>query len=432
MSQSAHMQSDSLKKDLLGGVTTFLTMAYILVVNPSILATEGTGMAFSGVMTATVLLASSMTLLMGLYAKLPFGVAPGMGINAFFTFSLILGHQIPWQIALGMVFWAGVLFILTSVTPVRASLVRAIPDQLRTAAATGIGLFLTFIGLKNAGLVVADPATFVKFGHLGAEAAFAGLGFLVIIVLHERKSPFAFMAGIAAATLAALAFGKIQVPTSFFSKPDFESVFFKMDIRGALEMAFLPAILAIFFTDLFDSLSTFVGVSQATGLVDEHGHPKRLKEGLLVDAVATFSASLFGTSPGTAYIESVAGIEAGGRTGRSAVVTALCFLPCFFIAPLVGMVPAYACAPVLVIVGSLMFRSVSRLKFDRLEEVIPAFLTIILIPLTFSITQGILWGFISHVTLYTIFGRRREISPMLWGVGIVSVIVIALGQQSGF
>ncbi len=421
-----------LRKDILGGLTTFLTMAYIVVVNPAILSTNGTGMTFSGVLTATVLLSFSMTLLMGLYARLPFGVAPGMGINAFFTFSLILGHQIHWSVALGMIFWAGVLFVVTSVTPLRATIARAIPVQLRIAAATGIGLFLTFIGLKNAGFVVADPVTFVKLGRFDSGVGLSILGFSVIVFLLRRKSPFAFLAGIASATLLGWAFGIVKAPDALFSKPDFESVFFKVDVMGALKLSFIPAILSIFFTDLFDSISTFMGVSQAAGLLDEKGDPIRLKEGLLVDAFATLGASLFGTSSGTAFIESAAGIEAGGRTGRSAVVTALCFLPCFFIAPLVGMVPAFASAPVLVMVGAMMFKSISNLKLEQFEDVIPAFLTIVLIPLTFSITQGILWGFISHVALYTLFGRAKEVSGMMWGISVVSLVLVLVEQFSGF
>jgi AGZA family xanthine/uracil permease-like MFS transporter len=331
-----------------------------------------------------------------------------------------------------MIFWAGVIFVLTSVTRVRVAIAHAIPTSLRTAAATGIGLFLTFIGLKNAGFVVADPATFVRVGHFTPKVWLAILGFSVVVFLLQRKSPFAFLAGIAVATLGGWALGVVKAPETAFANPDFESVFFKLDPLGALKLVYVPAIFAIFFTDLFDSLSTFIGVSQATGLVDEKGEPLRLKEGLLVDAFATLGAGLFGTSSGTAFIESAAGIEAGGRSGRAAVVTALCFLPCLFIGPLVGMVPAFATAPVLVVVGALMFRSVNSLKLSAIEDVVPVFLTIVLIPLTFSITQGIVWGFLSHVALYTAFGRGREIKPMLWGIAAISAGLVGLEQWSGF
>lgn len=415
-----------LKTEAIAGITTFFTMAYIVVVNPSILSTGGTGMPFNGVLTATVLLSFTMTLLMGLYAKLPYAVAPGMGINAFFAFTLILGKEVPWQVALGMVFWAGVLFLLISVTPIRVVIAKAIPHDLRVAAAAGIGIFLTFIGLKNAGLIVSDPVTFVKLGRIGPEVLLSFLGLAVIVWFMTRKNPLAFLIGIAVVTGLASFFNLAKAPSDLFSKPDFQSVFFKADIWGALKLAFLPAITAIFFTDLFDSISTFIGVSHASGLVDKHGDPKNLREGLIVDSFATLGAGLFGTSSGTAYIESAAGIEMGGRTGLTSVFTALCFLPCLFIAPIAGMVPAYATAPVLIIVGCLMFRCVSSLSLAKIEDALPAFLTIILIPLTFSITQGILWGFISHVGLYMMVGRRREIHPVMHALAGVSVSLLAI------
>lgn len=416
--------------DIVGGVTTFLTMAYIVVVNPTILATQGTGMPFSGVLTATVLLCTTMTLLMGLYARLPFGVAPGMGINAFFTYSIVLGQHVPWQTALGMVFWAGVLFLVISVTPLREQIARAIPKNLRVASAVGIGIFLTFIGLKNAGIVAPDPVTFVKLGHFGADAAVFGAGLLVAAALLARKSPFAFLATIGVGTVTALLLGTTHAPPALVAAPDFSSVLLHLDIPGALSFALLPAIIAVMFTDLFDSISTFVGVSGAANLLDEDGHPRNLRQGLIVDALATLTAGLFGTSSGTAYIESAAGIEVGGRSGWTAVVTALCFLPCLFIAPIAGMVPAAATAPVLVLVGGLMFRSSRGLTLDKLEDTVPAFLTIVLIPLTFSITQGLLWGFITHVGLYVLVGRAKEITPMLWVIAAISVVLVALGQHT--
>ena len=416
----------NLKADLIGGVTTFFTMVYIVIVNPAILSTPGTGMSFSGVMTATVLLSFLMTMFMGLYAKLPFAVAPGMGINAFFTFSLILGQKIPWPTALGMIFWAGLFFILISVTPLREQIAKAIPLQLRSASATGIGLFLTFIGLKNAGLVVSDPATFVKFGVLNFESIASLVGLFIMIYFLRRKNPLALLLGIFAVTIAALFAGKIKLPDQLWSSPNFESVLFKLDPMSALKLSLLPAILSILFTDLFDSISTFVGVSQAAGLVDEKGEPLRLKQGLIVDAFATFTASLLGSSSGTAYIESAAGIEAGGRSGMASVFTALCFLPCLFIAPLVGLVPAFATAPALILIGGLMFKTVKEIKFEKLEESFPAFLTVVLIPLTFSITQGILWGFISHTLLFVLTGRYREISKMLYGITAVCLLMLCL------
>ena len=419
-------EKPNVRTEAVAGVTTFFTMAYIVVVNPAILSTEGTGMSFGGVLTATVLVCFTMTLLMGLYAKLPFAVAPGMGINAFFTFTIILTQKVPWQVALGIIFWAGVLFLLVSVTPVRETIARAIPKGLRIATAAGIGIFLTFIGLKNAGLITSDPVTFVKLGTLGREALLAVLGLAVIVWLLKMKSSLAFLAGIFLVTLIAWLWGLVKAPASFFSAPDFGSVFLKLDILGALKLSLLPAIISILFTDLFDSISTFIGVSQASGMLDQEGNPKNLKQGLIVDAWATLGAGLAGTSSGTAYIESVAGIQAGGRTGLTSVFTALCFLPCFFLAPLAGMVPLYATAPVLVLVGASMFASVAGLSFARMEDRLPPFLTIILIPLTFSITQGILWGFISHTALYLMAGRRKEIHPVMYALALVSVGLLVL------
>lgn len=415
-----------LHTEIIGGVTTFLSMAYIVVVNPSILATEGTGMAFSGVLTATVLLCFTMTLLMGLYARLPFGVAPGMGLNAYFTFTIVLGQKVPWPTALGIVFWAGVLFLLLSATPIRATIARAIPPGLRIGMAAGIGIFLTFIGLRNAGLVAPDPVTLVKPGDLDQRALLSLLGMGVMLWLMNRRSPFAFLAGIFLVSAIAWVSGMVSMPEHWIAAPDFGSVFMRLDFVGALKLGLAPAIVGIMFTDLFDSISTFIGVSHATGLTDEEGHPRNLKQGLIVDSLATLGAGLFGTSSGTAYIESASGINAGARTGQASVVTALCFLPCFFVAPLAGAVPSYATAPVLILVGALMFRSVAGIPFARIEEALPAFVTIVLIPLTFSITQGILWGFIAHVGLYLMVGRHREIHPAMYALAAVAAGLIAL------
>jgi AGZA family xanthine/uracil permease-like MFS transporter len=415
-----------LRTEAIAGITTFFTMAYIVVVNPTILSTPGTGMAFSGVLTATVLVCFVMTLLMGLYAKLPFAVAPGMGINAFFTFTIILTQGVWWQTALGIVFWAGVLFLLISVTPIRETIAKAIPAELRIGTAAGIGIFLTFIGLKNAGLITSDPVTFVKLGTLGAQTLLAILGLIVTLILLIRRSALAYLAGIFVVTVVAWAAGQVKTPPSFVSAPDFQTVFLKLDILGALKLSLLPAIIGILFTDLFDSISTFIGVAHAANLLDEQGHPRNLRQGLIVDSIATFGAGLAGTSSGTAYIESIAGINSGGRTGMTSVFTALCFLPCFFLAPLAGMVPVYATAPVLVLVGAAMFKSVNHIDFGKIEEGLPAFLTIILIPLTFSITQGILWGFISHVGLYLIVGRRKEIHPVMYVLALVAIGLLLL------
>jgi AGZA family xanthine/uracil permease-like MFS transporter len=414
--------------DVIGGVTTFFTMAYIVVVNPAILSTPGTGMPFTGALTATVLIASTMTLLMGLYARLPFAVAPGMGLNAFFAFTIVLQSKVPWQTALGMVFWAGVLFLIVSATPLREHIALAIPPALRSAAAAGIGLLLTFIGLRNAGLIVGDPATLVRMGTLDHRAAFLLLGILIAAVLMRRSNPLAFLAAIFSVTALAWILGFAKPPDQLVSAPDFSSAFLKLDVSGALRLALLPAILAILFTDLFDSLSTFIGVAKASGLTDADGRPINLRRGLIVDAMATLGSGLAGTSPGTAYVESIAGIRMGARTGLASVVTAICFVPCFFLGPLVAAVPGYATAAVLVLVGVSMFQSISTIDFSSVEDALPAFVTVVLIPLTLSITQGILWGFLLHALLYAVAGRSREVSPTLWMLSILSAGLLLLGH----
>ena len=353
-----------------------------------------------------------------------------MGLNAFFAFTIVLGQQVPWPTALGMVFWAGVIFLVLSLTRLRENIAMAFPKSIRSGAAAGIGLFLCFIGLKGMGLVKADPVTFVKAGTVGPEMLLALLGLAVALFLMLRKSPFAYLATIVGVTLAAFVCGKVKVPDSLFSLPDFSSVAFKFDPVSALNPKYLGAILAIAFTDLFDSISTFVGVSDATGLLTESEKPKKIRRGLIVDAFATFGAAILGTSSGTAYIESAAGIQAGARTGKAAVVTALCFLPCFFIAPIVGMIPAFATAPILILVGMSMFRVVGEMEYKKLEDLVPTFLTMVLIPLSFSITQGILWGFIAHAVMYILAGRRKEVTALNYALAVVSVGMLWL-ESSG-
>jgi AGZA family xanthine/uracil permease-like MFS transporter len=410
-----------LNPDVVGGVTTFVTMSYIVVVNPAILSSSGTGMPFAGVLSATVLVAFSMTLLMGLYARLPFAVAPGMGLNAFFAYTIVLQDKVPWQTALGMVFWAGVLFLLISATSLRERIATAIPANLRLATAAGIGLLLTFIGLRNAGLIEPDAATMVRLGTIDYRSAFLVVGLVAAVVLMRRDNPLAFLTSIFVVTLLSWAFGYTRPPEAILSPPDFSSVALQLNVFGALQLNLLPAIISILFTDLFDSLSTFIGVATAAGLTEPEGRPLNLRRGLIVDACATLVAGLAGTSSGTAYVESIAGIRMGGRTGMASVVTALCFLPCFFISPLAASVPTYATAPVLVLVGVAMFQMVGHINFAAIEDALPSFMTLVLIPLTFSITQGILCGFILQALLYACVGRAREVPVALWLLALLSL-----------
>ncbi len=417
--------ASSVRTEVVAGLTTFLATAYIVVVNPAILS-DGTGMSFDGVLTATVLLCALLTILMGVYARLPFAVAPGMGLNAFFAYTIVVGEQVPWPTALGMVFWAGVLFLAISGTPLRERLATAIPASLRTAMACGIGLLITLVGLRGGGIVVADPVTLVKPGPFTPQVLLTVLGLMVAVALMVRGRATAFLASITAVTGLAWAFGLVTPPATWVSRPDFTAVTLRLDVWGALAPALWPSIVAVLFTDLFDSLSTFIGVAEATGFTDSEGRPIRLRQGLLVDAWATLGAGLLGTSSGTAYVESAAGINAGGRTGLTAVVAGLCFVPCLFLAPIAAAVPAFATAPVLIIVGVLMFRTSRTLPFGVLEEMVPAFLTLVLIPLTLSITQGLLWGLVAHVVCLVVAGRARDLTPWHWGLGLLAVGLLYL------
>ncbi len=412
------------RRELIAGLTTFLTMSYIVIVNPTILSTEGTGLPFKGVMTATVMLAFVCTFLMGAWAKLPYAVAPGMGINAFFTYSLILGQKVPWQTAFGALFWSGTLFFFMSVTPVRAYIANSIPATVRLGAACGIGLFLTFIGLKNAEWIMDHPITFVTFAPWHLPGILAVIGLLMAAVFWRRKVIGGFLISIVVITIVSLLTGLTKMPESWFDWPDFTSLFFQLDFKGSFHLALLPAILSIMLTDLFDSLSSIVGLAKTSGLVEANGQPKNLKQALIVDSFATGLAGIFGTSSGTAFIESAAGIEAGGRTGWTAIFCSLFFLPCLFLSPLLQMIPAFATAPVLVLVGFLMFSQGKDLFGLAPEDAITAFLTLIIIPLTFSITQGLIWGMLSHVLLYTFCGRFKDVSIGTWLIAAVGVGLI--------
>ena len=405
-------------------------MAYIVVVNPAILSTPGTGMPFSGALTATVLIASSMTLLMGLYARLPFAVAPGMGLNAFFAFTIVLQNKVPWQTALGMVFWAGVLFLLVSATPLREQIALAIPPPLRTAAAAGIGLLLTFIGLRNAGLIVGDPATLVRMGTLDHRAAFLLLGILdrrgadaartTRSRSSRRSSPSPRWRGRSATR---------SRRRQLVSAPDFSSAFLALDIRGALQARAAAG-------DCRDPVHRSVRLAVDLHRRRERRRPDRRRGP--ADQPAPRPDRRRGGDAGVGPRRHVAGHgvrrehrrHPHGRAhrARASVVTALCFVPCFFLAPLAAAVPGYATAAVLILVGVSMFQSIATIDFSSIEDALPAFVTVVLIPLTLSITQGILWGFLLHALLYTVAGRWREVSVTLWLLAALSAGLLLLGH----
>ncbi len=421
-----NLSDKDFQRESLAGLTNFLATSYIIIVNPLILSQ--CGMPFDALVTATVMLTVVSTLLMGLYARMPIVVAPGMGLNAFFTFSIVLGHQIPWQTALGMVFWTGILFLLMSVFQIRTKIVQAIPKPLRYGIASGIGLFIALIGLSNAGFVVANSNTLVSRGPLTPSLIVFILGFLVTSILLIRKNKAAFVLGIFFTTICSIPLGIIHKSESgWFSLPDFQ-LFFAMDLVGSLKLSLIPSIFAMLFTDLFDSLSTFMGLAETGNLLDQDGEPKNIKQSLIVDALSTTLSGVFGTSPGTAYIESATGISQGGRTGLTAVITALLFLPCIFLAPMLSMIPKIATAPVLILVGVFMIAPLLKIRLNELDQVIPAFLALLLIPLTYSITQGLIWSFLCWTALKIFTGKIREISPTLLVIDVFMIFMLILNH----
>lgn len=420
----------SVRTEIRAGVATFLTMAYIIVVNPAILAAGG--MPFAGVLFATVLVAASGSILMGLVANLPFAIAPGMGINAFFTYGIVLGMGVPWQTALGAVFISGLIFLLLSTFRIREQIVAAIPAPVRYGVAAGIGLLLAFVGLQRVGFVVADPVTIVTFGGLTAERIVFVAGLVVTGWLVIRRVQGALIWGIVLTSLLAfltsslvVAFGGkpfASLPDKLFALPSLE-VMLQLDLVGALAWSMVLPIFALVFTDLFDSISTFVGVAEVGGFIDpETGQPKQVGRAMLVDAAATTISGLVGTSSGTTFIESAAGVEEGGRTGLTAVVTGLLFLPFAFLSPLLSFVPAVATAPVLVLIGIFMVGPLHKIAWDDYEAALPAFLALLLIPLTYSITQGIVWGFLSYTAIKVLQGKFAEIPVTLWGINALSIL----------
>ncbi len=422
----------SVTTEIIAGISSFLATSYIIVVNPSVLSQ--TGMPFTGVLTATVIVSFFSSLMMGFYAKNPILVAPGMGLNAFFTFSVVLGLKVSWQVALGAVFWSGIVFFLLSVFNIRTHIVKAIPRPVRYAVSAGIGLFITMIGLSNAKFIVSDPATLVSMGKLTPALLTFVAGLLVTAILVIRNVKGGILIGILFTTLAAYPLGRwwgfeaapLISWKGLVSAPDF-SLLFQLDLINSLTWAVVPVIFAFVFTDMFDSLSTFVGIAEAANLLDEQGEPRNIKKSLLTDAVSTTLAGLVGSSPGTAYIESAVGVEAGGRTGLTAVVAGFLFLPFLFLAPLLSVVPAIATAPALVLVGVFMIRPVVKINWMKLDDAIPCFIAMALIPFTYSITHGITWGFLSWTVIKIASGKKNEISPALLIIDVFIILSMLIG-----
>jgi AGZA family xanthine/uracil permease-like MFS transporter len=410
----------TVRRELLAGVTTFLTMAYIIVVNPQILSQAG--MPAEGVVFATCLASAVATLVMGCYANYPIALAPGMSLNAYFTYSVCLGMHVPWPTALGAVFLSGVLFVLLTVTKVREQIVNGIPYGLKHATAGGIGMFIAFVGLRSAKLVVASPATFVSLGNFAdPEVQAACIGLILTLALMVRRVNGAILIGILGTTLFGILRGLSHWPSSFLAFPHPSTTFMKLDVQGALRLGLIEIIFIFLFVDLFDNVGTMVGVCEQGGFVKD-GKIPRVGRALLADGVGTIFGALTGTSTVTSYIESAAGVAAGARTGLSNVMVAALFLLAMFFSPVAAAIPAFATAPALILVGALMTGSVAQVDWKDFTEAFPAFVTLVTTPLTFSIATGLSLGVISYTIAKLAAGKVREISPLQW---ILTVLFVA-------
>ena len=403
----------TIRTELVAGITTFMTMSYIIFVNPSILSE--TGMDFGAVMVATIVASSTAMILMGLWVNYPIALAPGMGLNAYFTYSVCLGMGYPWQTALGAVFISGVLFLVLTFLKIRQLVVDSIPNTIKLATAAGIGLFIAFIGLQNAGLVKGNPQTLVTLGQFTQPSALLTLfGVMVIAALMQLKVRGAILYGILLNWFIGLIFGLIEYQGIFSLPPNPAPTFLKLSLSGIWSEGLLTIIFAFFFVDLFDSTGTLVGVAEQGGFIKADGSFPRVEKALTTDAAGTIAGSLMGTSTVTAYIESASGIAEGGRTGLTTVVVAILFLFSLFLSPLAKSIPAFATAPALIVVGCLMMKQLTKLPWDDVSEMIPAFAVMLFMPLTYSIANGIAIGFIFYPIVKALSGKFRDVHWLTW------------------
>ncbi|MCG7508840.1 NCS2 family permease [Mesorhizobium retamae] len=413
----------SVRIEVIAGITTFLTMSYIIFVNPEILSS--TGMDKSSVFVATCLAAALGSLIMALVAKWPIGMAPGMGLNAFFAFGVVGAMGFTWQQALGAVFISGVIFLILTVTGIRSWLIAGIPHSMRSAIAAGIGMFLAIIALKSSGIVIASEATFVTLGHLTTTGPLlAILGFFIIASLDGLKVPGAILIGILAITILSWILGVSQFQGIVSMPPSIAPTFLQLDIVGAMHSGLVHVILVFVLVEVFDATGTLIGVAKRARLIEE-GKPNRLGRALLADSSAIVAGSLLGTSSTTAYVESASGVQAGGRSGLTALVIAVLFLAALFISPLAASVPVYATAPALLYVACLMMRELIEVDWTEITEAAPAALTALMMPFTYSIANGLAFGFISYAVLKTATGKFREVHLATWLVAILFVIRFA-------
>ena len=422
----------NIKIEIVAGITTFLTMAYIIFVNPSILSLEGIPvegierMDKQALIAVTCIVSAVASIIVGFVAKAPIAMAPGMGLNAFFA-TLLISGKMDWQTALGAVFISGLIFLILTLLGIRKRLVEAIPQSLISAIAVGIGLFITFMGLVNLGIVVGDEHTLVKAGTLNGTVLIGLFGLLVMVIFEMRKITGGLVVGILASTLLAAIFGYIRMPEQWVSLDiNIMPIAFKLDILGALKWGFFGSIFTLMFIDMFDSIGTLVACCYQAGMVDENNNIKGLDRLLSIDAIATMIGAVFGTSTTTSYIESAAGIEQGGRTGLTSIVTGIMFLLALLFVPVVGIVPGYATAPALIMVGLFMAREVKKIDFARLEEGFPAFIIIVMIALSYSISTGLAFGFISFTVIKLVSGKFGDIKPAMWIIAILSVMFLTV------
>lgn len=414
----------TVRTETIAGITTFLTMVYIVFVNPQILGAAG--MDTQAVFVTTCLIAALGSILMGLLANLPVALAPAMGLNAFFAFVVVGAMGISWQVGMGAIFWGAIGFLLLTIFRIRYWMIANIPLSLRVGITSGIGLFIAMMGLKNAGIVVANPDTLVAVGNLTSHSVLLGaLGFFIIAVLASRNIHAAVLVSIVVTTLIGWALGDVKYGGVFSLPPDVTSVVGQVDIAGALNIGLAGVIFSFMLVNLFDSSGTLIGVTDKAGLTDESGKFPRMKQALYVDSITSVAGAFAGTSSVTAYIESSSGVAVGGRTGLTAVVVGILFLLVIFLSPLAGMVPTYAAAGALIYVGVLMTSSLARVKWEDMTEAVPAFVTAAMMPFSFSITEGIALGFISYCIMKLGTGRWREISPCVIVVALLFVLKIA-------
>lgn len=415
----------NVKTEILAGLTTFLTMAYIIFVNPNMLAS--TGMDQGAVFVATCVAAAIGSLIMGLYANYPIAQAPGMGLNAFFSFTVVGQMGYSWQVALGAVFLSGVCFFLLSIFKVREWIINSIPNSLRGGIAAGIGLFLGFVALQNAGIIVNEPATLVTLGDMSSwGAVMTALGFILIVALYYRQVTGSVMIGILAVTVVSILAGKVELNGIFSMPPSVAPTFMELDVRGALDVGMVSIIFAFLFVDLFDTSGTLIGVAQKGKLLDENGNFPRIGKAMMSDSIATMSGAVLGTSTTTSFVESAAGITVGGRTGLTAVTVAVLFLLALFISPLAAMIPPYATAPALLFVAVLMTHSLVQLDWDDVTESAPVVIAAISMPLSYSITTGIAFGFISYTGIKLLSGRYKELNSALCVLSVLFMIKLAV------